>query len=208
MTRRKLRKWVLPALSVFVLVGGIFCYYLINNLMSYSVTNGDTYVTNSIVEEDSMEVNNELEKVFILRPYNTDKVTVSKYFYQSNDEEAKQQASLIRYENIYMPNTGILYASDEEFDIIASLDGKVTNIKEDEILGNIVEIENSYNIITIYQSVKDVTVKVGDTVKQGDVIAKSGSNKLANEKENCLHFEIYENGNIKNPEEMFDKELN
>ena len=106
-----------------------------------------------------------------------------------------------------MPNTGILYSSDKEFNIVSTLNGKVITVKEDEILGNIVEIEHENNIVTIYQSIKDINVKVGDTIKQGDLIAKSGPNKLENEKENCLHFEVYQEGNLINPETLYNLEL-
>ena len=106
-----------------------------------------------------------------------------------------------------MPNTGILYSSDNEFEILSVLDGKVTSMKEDEILGNIIEIEHTNGLITIYQSVKDVKVKTGDIVKQGDVIALSGSNKLENEKDNCLHFETYKDGSLINPEEFYNLTL-
>ena len=103
-----------------------------------------------------------------------------------------------------MPNTGILYSSDAEFEIVAISNGKVISVKEDDILGNIVEIEHDNNIIAIYQSIKEVKVKTGDTIKQGDIIALSGPNKLENEKENCLHFEIYKEGNIINPETIIE----
>ena len=106
-----------------------------------------------------------------------------------------------------MPNTGILYSSDKEFNIVSTLDGKVTIVKEDEILGNIIEIEHSNNIVTIYQSVKEVKVKAGDVIKQGDLIAKSGTNKLENEKANCLHFEVYKDGNLINPETFYTLDL-
>ena len=103
-----------------------------------------------------------------------------------------------------MPNTGVLYSSDTEFEIVSILDGRVTSIKQDDILGNIIEIEHSNNIVTIYQSVKNVNVKIGDIVKQGDLIALSGPNKLENEKDNCLHFEVYKEGNLTNPEEFIE----
>ena len=106
-----------------------------------------------------------------------------------------------------MPNTGVLYSSDKTFNVIASLEGKVAAVKEDEILGNIVEIEHSNEIVTIYQSIKDVKVKAGDLVKQGDIIATSGSNKLEGEKENCLHFEVYQGGSLINPEDFFKLDL-
>ena len=77
-----------------------------------------------------------------------------------------------------MKNTGVLYASSEDFDVIMTLDGVVKAIKDDEILGKVIEIEHSPNLRTIYYSVSDVKVKVGDELKQGDVIARSGVSKI------------------------------
>jgi stage II sporulation protein Q len=152
-----------------------------------------------LAESLDVDYNKEIQTE-VIKPYKGENVTISKYYYNSKDDETRQQQSLIKYENIYMPNTGILYSSDKEFEILTILDGKVTLVKEDDILGNIIEIEHQNNIVTIYQSVKDVKVKQGDIIKQGDVIAMSGSNKLENEKENCLHFEVYKEGTLINPE--------
>ncbi len=207
MTRRKLKEWVIPTLGLIVMCGAILLYYIIGNMINYNLVPDDTYVTNTLVDNDNtMNVQNEVESK-IIKPFTSNEVTISKYYYQASDEEARQQQSLIKYENIYMPNTGILYSSDQEFEIVSVLDGKVTSMKEDEILGNIIEIEHSNGLITIYQSVKDVKVKTGDVVKQGDVIAISGSNKLENEKENCLHFETYKEGSLINPEEFYNLSL-
>ena len=204
MTRRKLKEWVIPTLGLIVMCGAILLYYILGNMINYNLIPEDTYVTNTLVEDkDTIEVQKEIENK-IIKPFTSNDVSISKYYYQATDEEARQQQSLIKYENIYMPNTGILYSSDKEFDIVSVLDGKVTSTKEDEILGNIIEIEHNNGLITIYQSVKDVKVKNGDVIKQGDIIAKSGSNKLENEKENCLHFETYKEGSLINPEEFFN----
>lgn len=208
MTKRKLKDWVLPALAIIVLIGAIFSYYLISNLLNYSVTNDLSYITDPVVEKTE-EVNNEVteEKVTPIKPYASENVNVSKYFYRQEDDEKKQQSSLIKYENIYMPNTGILYSSTEKFDCVASLSGKVTKIKEDKIMGQIIEIEHSNDLVLVYQSLSDIQVKEGDTVNQGDIIAASGANKLADEKENCLHFEVYKEGNLLNPEEFYKLEV-
>lgn len=207
MTKRKLREWVIPTLAIFVVAGTLFLYYIIGSILNDDLVPEDTLFVNILQEnEETIEVQKEVI-VKAIKPFTEESVSISKYFYNKEDEETKQQQSLIKYENIYMPNTGILYSGDNEFKVIAVLDGKVTIVKEDEILGNIIEIEHSNNIVTIYQSVKDVNVKVGDAVKQGDLLAKSGSNKLENEKENCLHFEVYLEGNIINPEELFDLDL-
>lgn len=208
MTKKRLREWVIPTLGLFVLVGILFLYHIIGSMLNDDLIPEDTLFVDIIQNnEETIEVNEEIEYKAI-KPYIDEKVSISKYFYNKTDEESKQQQSLIKYENIYMPNTGILYSSDNEFNIVASLEGRVTIVKEDEILGTIIEIEHTNNIVTIYQSVKDVNVKIGDIVKQGDLLAKSGSNKLENEKENCLHFEVYKEGNLINPESFYNLELN
>lgn len=204
MIRRKLKDWVLPALGLFILACSLVLYFLVRNIVSHDLKLEDTYVTNAIVE-DTINVNNEILPE-IVKPYQGNNITISKYYYEQNDDAKKQEKSIIKYQNIYMPNTGILYSSDTKFDIIASMDGKVVNVKEDKILGNIIEIEHDNGYHTVYQSVSDVTVKVGDPVNKGDIIAKSGSNKLEDEKENCLHFETYKDGSLINPEKFLNSQ--
>lgn len=200
MTKKRLKDWVIPALSLFVLTGLLLLYYLLSSISQASLVPSDTYFIDILLDNKiTTEVNKEIQTE-IIKPYKGENIKISKYYYNSKDDETRQQQSLIKYENIYMPNTGILYSSDTEFEILAILDGKVTSVKEDDILGNIVEIEHSDNIVTIYQSIKDVKVKPGDIIKQGDTIALSGPNKLENEKDNCLHFEVYKEGNLINPE--------
>lgn len=214
MRRTRLRKWVIPVFALLVLTAILLTYNIVGQIIEYSYEPEQDYVTDSIVVE-TIPVNKEVEekekiqptKKTIIKPYNSETVSISKYFYNQKDEEDKQQNSLIRYANIYMPNTGILYSSDNDFDIIAVLDGKVSNIKEDNILGTIIEVEHNDNIVTIYQSVKNVKVKSGQKIKQGDIIATSGSNKLEGEKSNCLHFEVYKDGNLINPDEFYQMEI-
>lgn len=58
-----------------------------------------------------------------------------------------------------MQNSGVDYKSDETFDVVASVSGTVTNITEDTLLGKTVEIKNSNEITTMYQSLGEVIVK-------------------------------------------------
>lgn len=205
MTKKRLKDWVLPTLGIFVALGSVFTYFLLTYIFNYEKDfTKDTYTTDVLIEE-SVTVNEEINKT-IIKPFTSTKVAVSKYFYHSQDEQERQTNSLIKYQNIYMPNTGILYSSDEKFDILAVDDGKVTSVKKDEILGYIIEIEHANNVVTIYQSVSDVKVEEGSTIKQGDIIATSGPNSLENEKENCLHFEVYKDGKLLNPESVYNIE--
>ena len=126
MTKKRLKDWVIPTLALFILSGLLLLYYLLSNIMNTNLVPGETYLTDILIEnQNTIEVNKEIETT-IIKPYKGENISISKYYYNSNDEETKQQQSLIKYENIYMPNTGVLYSSDTEFEIVSILDGRVT----------------------------------------------------------------------------------
>lgn len=201
---RRLRKFVIPTIYTIALAA-LFISILIIGKTYNSFTNEDinSHVVNAIVDDDSKAVMNETENKMI-KPFANDNVTISKNFYDKDATEEEQQNSLIYYENTYMQNSGVLYTSENAYDIVATLDGKISDIKTDDILGNVIEIDHDNEIKTVYQSVDNIKVKVGDEVKQGDVIATSGANKLNNTNKNCLLFEVYQKGLLVNPEKMFE----
>ncbi|HJJ16777.1 MAG TPA: M23 family metallopeptidase [Bacilli bacterium] len=201
---RRLRKFVIPTIYTIALAA-LFISILIIGKTYNSFTNEDinSHVVNAIVDDDSKAVMNETENKMI-KPFVNDNVTISKNFYDKDATEEEQQNSLIYYENTYMQNSGVLYTSENAYDIVATLDGKISDIKTDDILGNVIEIDHDNEIKTVYQSVDNIKVKVGDEVKQGDVIATSGANKLNNTNKNCLLFEVYQKGQLVNPEKMFE----
>ena len=106
-----------------------------------------------------------------------------------------------------MENTGILYTAPEKFDAIATMDGTIKNIKEDAILGIVVEVLNSDKVTTIYYSLSELNLAVGDSIKQGDVIGISGTNKIDSSSNNMILFEVYIDGNLVNPEEYYNMQL-
>ena len=115
--------------------------------------------------------------------------------------------SLIYYKNTYMQNTGVLYTNNERFDVVSVLDGTVTSITKDEILGNVVEIMHTNELITIYSCLNEVFVKVGDNVKQNDVIGNSGQVSIDKGYENALLFEVNYKGSIINPIEFYNYKI-
>lgn len=201
---RRLRKFVIPTIYTIALAA-LFISILIIGKTYNSFTNEDinSHVVNAIVDDDSKAVMNETENKMI-KPFANDNVTISKNFYDKDATEEEQQNSLIYYENTYMQNSGVLYTSENAYDIVATLDGIISDIKTDDILGNVIEIDHDNEIKTVYQSVDNIKVKVGDEVKKGDVIATSGANKLNNTNKNCLLFEVYQKGQLVNPEKMFE----
>jgi stage II sporulation protein Q len=93
----------------------------------------------------------------------------------------------------------------KSFAVVAALGGTVTQVKEDAVLGNVIEVEHSKGVVTQYQSVKDIAVKEGDVVKQGQFLAKAGQSELNKQAGTHLHFEIRKNDVAVNPVSYFNK---
>lgn len=209
MKHRKLRGYVLPTVYVILLVLIFGTVSLVSSLFktnpNYLYSIGILRnVTTAVIEN----VDNNKEDKQIIRPYTSEKVTVKTGYYDSLADEESQANALIYFENTYMKNTGVLYVADEAFDVLAVLDGTVLNIKQDDILGNLVEIEHNTNLRTIYYSLNNVNVKAGDTVKQGEVIGVSGANNINKEVSNSLLFEVSYNGALINPEKFYEMNVN
>ena len=204
---RKLKKFVLPTIYTIAIASVFVSIILIGRtLSSYTKEDINSYVVNALLDEETTPVMNFTNDKAV-KPYTAEDVVISKNFYEMDADEETQQKSLIYYENTYMQNSGVLYSSENPFDIVAVLDGKVAEIKEDEILGNVLVIDHGNELKSTYQSLNDIQVKVGDEVKQGDIIAQSGENKLNNSSKNSLLFEVYNKGQLINPEKFYEMDL-
>ena len=199
--QRKVKLIKLP-LIVAILVLILVLTVIIFSKESMKKTN-DLVTTDTI--SDTVPVINETRKM--INPYTDSSVTISKSYYDYKGEATEQEKSITVYENTYIQNTGIDYISTNTFDIVSVLDGTVVTVKEDELLGKIVEVKHDNGLITSYQSLSEITVQKNDKIKQGQVIGKSGTNELDKEIGNHLHFEIYENGSSVNPINYLNKEV-
>lgn len=205
--RRKLRKFVIPTICLMLV-----CTILFSSYKMYQILTTGVPIINPTPKDNTSEVNNNddtnvtptiNETKAIIRPYTSKEVSATIPYYNIDGTNDEQAAALIYYEGIYMQNTGVLYTSNNQFDVVSILDGTVKNVKEDSLMGNIVEIEHTNNLTTVYQSLGEVKVSVGDKVSQGDVIATSGQNKITTDTSNALHFEVFYKGEVFNPEEFY-----
>ena len=71
----------------------------------------------------------------------------------------------------------------------------------------IVEVKHSNDMMSIYQSLSEVTVKKNDVIKQGDIIGKSGKSSISSEMNENLYFELFYKGSNVNPDEYYDKKV-
>lgn len=194
---------VISTLCFAILILGVAIINTSMNQVSLQIPDYD-YVTDTILNEEEPVANT---KNIIMRPYNNSEVKILKDFYERNDTEENQENSLIFYDSTYMPNSSIAYGGIDSFDVVSILDGTVIKVSEDNLLGNIVEIEHTNKIISVYQSVSEVAVKENQVVKQGEVIAKSGESNLNLSLKKHLLFELIVNSNIVNPEDYFNKNV-
>lgn len=213
MKKRKLKGYVLPAIYFVVLVVMVVSItFLSQSLLEKQKMNDEDYnYSKSVFEESENEpTNTEVDttnEIKIVRPYTSDKVTVTKEFYNKDESVENQEKALIFYENTYMPNTGILYGCDEKFDVIAILNGTVKEIKEDEILGQMITIECDNKITAVYYTLGEIKVNEGDQITQNQVIATSGTSNIDSSKAESLLFETYIDGVLTNPNNLFDKSI-
>jgi murein DD-endopeptidase MepM/ murein hydrolase activator NlpD len=86
--------------------------------------------------------------------------------------------------------------------IPASNDGKVIWASDLGIYGNCIVLDHGYGLQSIYGHLSEFEVKVGDMVKRGQIIAKSGATGLAGG--DHLHFSMQLDGVQVNPLEWWD----
>ena len=209
MKKRKLKKFVLPTFYVMIIVALFASIAMLGTSLQNIVDYSDEDLSVSTVNDEATPVisTEEEEEGSFIKLYTSEKVKLAKSYYDMKDEEQKQQNSLIFYGNTYLQNTGVLYSSDEVFDVLSVYDGEVSRIDSDEILGNVVEITHNNNLKTIYYSLSEINVKEQDKVSKGDIIAKSGDNGLESVSDNSLLFEVYYNGKAINPEEFYNMNI-
>lgn len=218
MRKRKLKKFVVPVMyvaSIAMLVGSV---YAIERFINNSVFKNDEVEEREEVEEVIFNSDDNVDEVIndipvintndvISRPYNNGDIKIVKNYYDYQDEANKQEESIVYYGNTYMQNSGVDYGMNSEFEVVSILDGTVIEVLEDDIMGKTVKIKHNNDLISVYQSMGSVDVNVDDVVSQGMIIGKSGEANVSPELGNHLHFELYYQGSVVNPEKYYDKNL-
>lgn len=205
MKKLKLKKYVLPVVIVTISLLTVLITVSKNNMKSgLKKPIYLNYVSSTIISKDMAVINTTTK---MLTPYIDQTVRIGKSYYDYKGNQEEQEKSIIFHENTYIQNSGVDFVHEQQFDVISVLDGTVINVKEDDVLGKIVEIQHNNDYITIYQSLSEVKVKKGDTISQGHVIGKSGTNTLDKDLGNHLHFELYIGGQVVNPMNYINREV-
>lgn len=97
---------------------------------------------------------------------------------------------------------GVDINAKENTDVKGSFDGKIKDCGEDGQLGKYIIIDHGEGIETKYGHLNEILVKKEDSVKKGQVIAKSGNTGKSTGPH--LHFELLYMGENKNPDEYLN----
>ena len=206
MIKRKFKKLTVPAIYAFAI-----CIFGASMYLVQKAVNKETFSTNEEMEYVDKEIVNEevyipvvVQTNIITKPYINEAVSINKVFYDQNAENSTQENAIIFYENTYMQNSGIAYKHNENFEVVSILDGTVIEITDNEILGKTIKIRHENDLISTYQSLSEVNIKIDDTIVRGQIIGMSGTSKLYNTDYN-LHFELSHQGKNVNPELYYNK---
>lgn len=103
----------------------------------------------------------------------------------------------------YKYNPAVIYQAAEGSDVLACTDGKVTEIYQNEEIGQavVLDLGNGYHVT--YGQLKDLKVAVGDSVQPNQVIASvAAPTKYYSVEGSNLYFAMDRNGEAVNPEDM------
>ena len=206
MKKKKEFSLVIPTIYLIILFVITTILYFTKKVNDYSGTIGldnITYVSNSILNRSIPVVS---IPDTIMSPVG-ESVKIVRDFYDSNASLEEKEKDIIYYEDTYMPNTGVDYASDDIFDIMAIYDGTVVDVSEDELLGKTVKIRHNSELISVYQGIDNIEVKVGDIVFTGSKIATSGTSKINKDLGNSCHLEIYKGSVYINPNNVINQKI-
>ena len=92
---------------------------------------------------------------------------------------------------------GLDISADKGDPVYATADGKVVNAAAAGNYGNLVIVDHGYGLETRYGHLSAFKVKLGQTVKRGDLLGLVGSTGRATSSH--LHYEVRANGRILNP---------
>ena len=98
-------------------------------------------------------------------------------------------------------HSGIDVAAAQGTDVLATADGTVSEIYDDDLMGTTVVIDHGQGMVSTYSNLQtQPTVAVGDTVRTGTIIGAVGSTAIAESgRASHLHFELAQDGMAVDP---------
>ncbi|EPD51625.1 M23 family metallopeptidase [Paenisporosarcina sp. FSL H8-0542] len=129
-----------------------------------------------------------------------DQMTILQDFYDPTATDESQENSLLVFNQTYETSSGVTISIEgEPFEILAAMSGTVKEVNLDPFLGDEIVLEHEDGLLTQYRSVKEISVKAGDHVQQGQPMATATENEFNPTAGVHLQFEVYDKGEAINP---------
>lgn len=206
MKKRKFKGYVLPTLYMLITISIFTSIVLLGSNFKLQDMNYD-YGLDILKDNVENVLNEDVEASSDIKsPVEDDKATIEIHFYEKDVDEKIQQSSLIYYENIYLPNTGVIYTADNSFLVKSIFSGTVVEILDDEFFGKYVVVEHKDNIRSYYYGLEELEVSVGDEITTGTIIGTSKNNEILKNKNSFL-LEVYYNNELINPEHFVGSKI-
>ncbi|WP_284643163.1 M23 family metallopeptidase [Paenibacillus silviterrae] len=201
------KKWVFPAtyMAAAAIILTLMWVYQGSGITDKQVSiDSAKTVTDSVSSPDALATNAKTETM--QWPFkDRNELELVLHFFDKNASNDVRQAAMVEYGETFTPHMGMDFAKkdNQPFEVLAVASGKVTAVEKNPVVGNLVEITHSNGLVSVYQSLSEVTVTKDADVKKGDVIAKAGRNELEKEQGVHLHFELRQGqgGPAVNPEQ-------
>ena len=98
---------------------------------------------------------------------------------------------------------GLDIAVSEGTAVVAVKSGMGTEVRTSATYGKLLRYETTDGYTILYAHLSEILVKKGESIKQGQVVAKSGNTGLSTGPH--LHYGIYRDGTLLNPMEYLPK---
>jgi stage II sporulation protein Q len=197
------RNWFWPAVYsgiAIVFVGMIWGY------SAFIKEDSPGLLANDDPSKDPVLVETNAPKETLKYPFNEayfDEVTILQGYYDMKADESDREKALLVFNQTYSTNTGIsLSIGGQPFEVVAAMSGTVEDIIKDVFMGDEIVLLHADGMKTVYGSVKEILVKIGEEVDQGQSIATASQNDWNPTAGIHLHFELWKDGETVNPGSM------
>lgn len=177
-------------------------------LASQNVTSKAAYSTTAVQTTTKAQTKeNKFAKIFATTQptaEKTTKSTVASFFVMPVGGEITMPFSNteLQYSKTYCDwrmHFGVDITAKKGTEVHAAGNGAVSDVYEDELLGNVVVIDHGNGIVAYYCGIDVVTVKKGDAIDVGQLLGGIGDIPSESVEQNHLHFAVMKSGKWVDP---------
>ncbi|MEG0259724.1 MAG: M23 family metallopeptidase [Lysinibacillus sp.] len=197
------KAWFWPAIyagSALILIGMLFSYNaLVSKEEQAPIPELAQVKPNPIVETNAKTES-------LMYPFKEAKlkeIQVIQDFYDMGADEKARENALMVFNQSFSTSSGLSISMDaKEFEVLAAMSGEVVDVKLDALTGNTVMLKHPNGMETHYSSLKDIQVKKGEKITQGQQLGIATENEWNPTAGIHMHFEVLEDGKYINPRKI------